>query len=248
MARIETSPARRPSALRRFAPLAGLVLTAVAFFALGLHRYVSLEALRQHHESLRAFVDAHAIAAALLYVGLYTLATAASVPGALALTVTGGLLFGTVTGTLLTLAGATAGATAVFLAARSALGDVLRSRLGGSLARMAEGFRQDAFSYLLVLRLIPLFPFFVVNLAPAFLGVKLSTYVLATALGIIPGTFVYASVGAGLGTVLAQGGDVSLSGALTPQVIVALIGLAVLSLLPVLYRRLRPAGKTSGAA
>jgi uncharacterized membrane protein YdjX (TVP38/TMEM64 family) len=234
-------PAHRRSALRRFAPLAGLALAAGVFFALGLHRSISLEALRQNHEALRAFVAAHAVASALIYVGLYTLATAASVPGGLVLTVTGGLLFGTVTGTLLTLVGATAGATAVFLAARSALGDVLRHRLGGALARMAEGFRQDAFSYLLVLRLIPLFPFFVVNLAPAFLGVKLSTYVLATALGIIPGTFVYASVGAGLGSVLAQGGDVSLSGALTPQVIVALIGLAVLSLVPVLYRRLRPA-------
>ena len=153
---------------------------------------------------------------------------------------TGGFLFGTLFGTVFAVVGATIGAVGVFLVARTALGDLLRERLGhGTLERMADGFRENAFSYLLVLRLVPLFPFFMVNLAPAFLGVSLRTYALATLLGIVPGAFVFASVGAGLGDVFEMGGIVSASGLLTPRIVTALVGLAALALVPIAYKRLK---------
>ena len=209
------------------------------FFALGLHRYLSFEALREHHGALTAFVEERAVVAALLFVAVYAASTAASLPGGLVLTVTGGLLFGTWLGALLTVVGATTGGTILFLVARSALGGGLRARAGGAVERLAEGFREGAFSYLLVLRLVPLMPFFVVNLAPAFLGVPLRTFVAATLIGILPGTLVYSSVGAGLGSLFAQGGTFTPGGVLTPQVVTALVGLAALALVPVAYRRLR---------
>lgn len=232
------APAPRPLA-RRFAPVALLGAGAAAFFALGLHRHLSFETLRAHHAELASFVAGNRVLAAVLYVAAYAASTAASVPGGLVLTVTGGLLFGAWLGTALTVVGATAGATALFLVARSALGEGLRGRAGGAVERLANGFREGAFSYLLVLRLVPLFPFFVVNLAPAFLGVSLRTYVLATFIGIVPGSFVYASVGAGLGSVFARGEGFTAAGVLTPQVLTALIGLALLALVPVAYKRFR---------
>ena len=231
-------PARR-SPLRRFLPVVLLGAGAALFFALGLHRHLSFEALREHHAGLARFVAGHAALAAVLYVAAYAASTAASVPGGLVLTVTGGLLFGAWLGTALAVLGATAGATALFLVARSALGEGLRGRAGGAVERLAEGFREGAFSYLLVLRLVPLFPFFVVNLAPAFLGVSLRTYAAATLIGIVPGSFVYASVGAGLGSVFARGEGFTAAGVLTPQVLTALVGLALLALVPVAYKRLK---------
>jgi uncharacterized membrane protein YdjX (TVP38/TMEM64 family) len=135
--------------------------------------------------------------------------------------------------------GATLVATAVFLAARTAFADVLRAKAGPTLQKMEAGFRENALSYLLVLRLVPLFPFFLVNLAPAFLGVPLRTYVAATFFGIIPGTVVYSSVGAGLGTILEQGGAPDKSIIWRLEVIGPLLGLAALALLPVLYKRMK---------
>lgn len=236
------SPAapKPPSIVRRLAPVAGLAAGAALFFALGLQRYVSFEALREHRSDLVTFVADHGALAPALFVAIYAGATALSLPGGLVLSVTGGFLFGTLLGTGLAVIGATLGAVCVFLVARTAFGNVLRQRLGGgALERMAEGFRENAFSYLLVLRLVPLFPFFVVNLAPAFLGVPLRTYALATLIGIIPGAFVFASVGAGLGDVFDMGGSFSATGLLTPRIIGALVGLAVLSLAPVAYKRLK---------
>ncbi len=228
-----------PRSVKRFLPALCLAAGLAAFFALGLNRYVSLEALRQHRAELDAFVAAHAIVAGGVFILAYAAATALSIPGALFLTVAGGLLFGTGPGTALTVRGATAGATILFVAARSSFGQFLRSRATGWLERLAKGFRGNAFSYLLVLRLVPIVPFFIVNLVPAFLDVPLRTYVLATLIGIVPGAFVYASVGAGLGDVLAMGGSVSLSGVLTPKVVTALVGLAILSVVPVIHKRMK---------
>ncbi|MEX0759481.1 MAG: TVP38/TMEM64 family protein [Tistlia sp.] len=234
----------RRGALRRLLPLTAIVGALVLVLALDLHSYLSLEALRAHREALTGFVADNALLAALGFMALYALATALSVPGGLVLTVAGGFLFGALLSTAYVVVSATLGATAIFLAARTALGDSLRRRAGPWLARTEAGFKKNAFSYLLVLRLIPLFPFFVVNLVPAFLGVGLRTYVVATFFGIVPGTYVYALVGAGLGSVLEQGGEITLAGALTPQVIGALVGLALLSLLPVAYKRWR--GRNAG--
>jgi len=225
--------------LKRLLPIVVLVAGVAAFFGFGLNKYVTFEALRQHRGELMAFVAGMPVKAALLYVLVYAAAIAFSLPGGVVLTLTGGFLFGNLLGTGLTVIAATIGATALFLAARTALGDVLRARAGPFLARMEQGFKDNALSYMLVLRLIPAFPFFVVNLVPAFLGVPLRAYVIGTFLGIIPGTFVFSSIGAGLGSIFDSMQEFTLKGALTPQVLTALIGLAVLSLVPVVYKKLK---------
>ena len=235
----QTSPSPTGSLARRIVPVAIVAAGIGVFFALDLGAYVSFDALREHRATLTGFVADNAVLAALLYVLIYAVAVTLSLPGGLVMTVAGGFLFGTFLGTGLTVIAATLGATGIFLLARTAFGDVLRGKAGGAVERMAEGFRQDALSYLLVLRLVPLFPFFVVNIAPAILGVALRTFVIATALGIIPGTFVFASVGAGLGSVFETEGEFSPGAALTPEIITALIGLAVLSLVPVVYRKIK---------
>ena len=135
--------------------------------------------------------------------------------------------------------GATIGATLLFLAARSAFADLLRARAGSAIERMRAGFQENALNYMLFLRLIPAFPFFLVNLVPAFLGVRLSIYVIGTFIGIIPGAFVFALVGSGLGEVFERGGELSLESVLSTEIILGLAGLAILALLPILYRRLR---------
>lgn len=237
----ETSPAAaqgKPKPLwRRLLPVAALALLLALVFTTGLHRYLSFGALRDNRALLQAFVADNYALAALGFVAAYTAAVALSIPGAVILTVGGGFLFGSLPGTALVVVGATAGATLLYLIAKTALGDALRARAGGAVQRLEAGFKENALSYLLVLRLIPLFPFWLVNLAAAVLGVPFRTYVLATFLGIIPGSFVYAQVGAGLGSVFDQGGEPSLAGVLTPQVILALVGLAVLALVPVGYRK-----------
>jgi uncharacterized membrane protein YdjX (TVP38/TMEM64 family) len=239
-AETELAPAaRKPLTLRRLWPLLVLVLAVALCFALGGPEYLSFESLRAHRAWLMHAVAERPVLSALVFMAVYFLAVTLSVPTGAVLTVFGGFLFGQVYGTVLTVVSATLGATALFLIARSTLGDALRSRAGPWLTRMERGFAEGALSYLLVLRLVPLFPFVVVNLVPAFLGVPLSTYVLATFVGIIPGSFVFASVGAGLGSVFESGGSFSPAEVLTPQVVTALVGLAVLALLPVAYRKLR---------
>jgi len=229
---------------KRLLPVAVLAAGIVAFFAFGLNKYVTFEALRQHRGELMAFVAGMPVKAVLIFVAVYALATAFSIPGGAILTLTGGFLFGIWLGTAAVVVGATLGAVALFLAARTALADVLRARAGPVLGKMQAGFRENALSYMLVLRLVPAFPFFLVNLVPALLGVPLRTFVLGTFIGIIPGTFVFASIGAGLGSIFDSMQEFSLKGALTPQVLTALIGLSLLSLLPVVYKRFRRAPVT----
>lgn len=223
----------------RLWPLAVLAAGLGLFFALGLDRYVSLSALAEHRAELSAFVDGNAALAACAYVAAYAAAVAFSIPGAVVLTLAGGFLFGTAAASLYTVAGATAGAVAVFLAARSALGGLLRARAGPWVAKLERGFRENAFSYLLFLRLVPLFPFWLVNLVPAVLGVPLGVYTAATLLGIVPGVVVYASVGSGLGAVLDAGGTPDLGVLLSAEVVLPLAGLALLALLPVAVKAWR---------
>lgn len=223
----------------RFAPAALICILVAAFFAFGLQRYVSFGALREHRDMLQQFVAEHEVTAVAVYIAAYAVMVALSLPGAAMLTVAGGFLFGTMQATAWAVLGATVGATGVFIAARSALGDALRRRVGNALGRMEAGFRANAFNYLLFLRLVPVFPFFLVNLVPAFLGIPLKTFVIGTFVGIIPGTFVYAQVGRGLDSILAAGGAPDLSKVLTVDVIIALTGLALLALLPVVIRRWR---------
>jgi uncharacterized membrane protein YdjX (TVP38/TMEM64 family) len=224
---------------RRLLPAAVLLAALAVALGSGLHEHLDIETLRAHRGLLLAFVDENAIAAALAFMALYALSTALSLPGGLVLTVAGGFLFGVALGVIYVVVAATLGATAIFVVARGALGDLFRATAGPFVQRMEAGFRKDALSYMLVLRLIPLFPFFVVNLVPAFLGVPLATYVLGTFIGIIPGTLVFILAGAGLGSVFDQGGDFTVQSVLTPQIVAGLVGLSILAVLPVAYKRLK---------
>lgn len=234
----------RAARFRRFLPLLILVAGLAVFFALGLERYATLDTLRDNRQAVSAWVADNWLLATFLYVVTYIVIVAFSLPAGLIATLTGGFLFGTVFGGLLAVIGATIGATAIFLAARTALGDALRTKAGPGLKRIEQGFGENAFNYLLVLRLVPLFPFFLVNLAPAFLGVRLRTYIAATFAGIIPATFVFASLGNGLGAVFDAGRDPDLGLIFEPQIIGPILALAVLALVPVAYRRFAGARDT----
>ena len=188
-------------------PLIVVAMLAGAAYIIVGHGGISLEALVRHRMAIDAFVTEHRVPAILAYIALYIAAVALSVPGAVFLTVTGGFLFGLAVGASAAVIGATIGATLIFLVARTALGEPLLRRAGPRAAQLAQGFRDDAFSYLLFLRLVPAFPFFLVNLVPAFAGVRLVPFVGATALGVIPGALVYAFAGTGLDSVIAAQKD-----------------------------------------
>ena len=234
----ETSKTSTSNA-KRWLPVAVLITGLFAYFQFDLGHYLSFELLREHRFTLLEWVSAHFLLAPLVYIVIYIVVVAFSLPGGAVMTVSGGFLFGALFGTLYTVLGATVGATLLFLIARTSLGDALKQRAGPWLARMQDGFNENAMSYLLVLRLIPIFPFWLVNLAPAFLGVQLRTYFTATVIGIVPGTFVFSLVGAGLGSVFDSGEAFTLQGVLTPEIIAALAGLALLSLLPVVYKKIK---------
>jgi uncharacterized membrane protein YdjX (TVP38/TMEM64 family) len=230
------NPAPARVSLKRWLPLAVLVAAGIAAWLSGAHRYVSFHALEAHREWLLAQVAALGYWAPVAFVLLYAAVAALSIPGATIMTLTGGFLFGTVLGTLYNVLGATIGATLVFLVARTAFGEVLQQRAGPFLKKVEEGFRQDAVSYLLVLRLVPLFPFWLVNLVPALFGMSLGAYVACTFFGILPGAVVYTSVGGGLGEFLDRGEKPDLHLVFQPHILLPLIGLGLLALVPVAYK------------
>lgn len=236
----DRKPGKKPAfSLGKLVPLVLIAAAFIAFFALGLDRYVNFGALKEHHETLTAFVAANRIVAAALFVLAYGVMTAVSLPGGAVMTIAGGFLFGTFAGTALVVIGATFGAVGLFLAARTALGEPLRARAGPQLKRMEKGFRENALSYLLFLRLVPVFPFWLVNLVPAFLGVPLGVYFIGTLIGIIPGSFVFASVGNGLGALFAAGKTPDLGIIFAPDILIPIIGLSLLALVPVAYKKIR---------
>ena len=229
-------PAPGRVGLVRLWPLALMLAVFGLVYALGLHRYLSFETLGRQQQRLAAFVAAHPIAAPAGFVLLYVLVVAVSLPGATVLTLASGLLFGIVAGAACTVVGATVGAVLVFLAARYATGNWLAARSGPFVENLRARLQQDGFSYLLAIRLVPVVPFWLANLAPAVAGMGLLPFATATLLGIIPATVVFASIGAGMGAVLEQGGTPDLSVAFRPAVLLPLAGLAALSLLPLAYR------------
>jgi uncharacterized membrane protein YdjX (TVP38/TMEM64 family) len=186
---------------RRWLPLVLLAALACAVFAMGWHNLLTLKSIGLNYEALRHYIMHNLAIAIAIYAVIYVAVVSLSLPGALPLTLAGGLLFGWLIGTCTTVIAATTGATIVFLIARSSLGEVA-SRVGPWLGRLQDGFKEDALSYLLFLRLVPAFPFVVVNLASAVLGVRPRTYILGTFLGIIPGTLAFSVAGAGLGSVI----------------------------------------------
>jgi uncharacterized membrane protein YdjX (TVP38/TMEM64 family) len=228
----------RPVALRRFVPLGILILAGVLFVAFGGHRYLNFAALAEHREWLCGVVAQAGATAALAFILAYAGLVALSVPGAALFTLAGGFLFGPWLGTAYAVVGATSGATVVFLAARAGLAG-LAARAGPWVRRFENGFRRNALNYLLVLRLIPIFPFWLVNLVAGAVGLRLWVYVFGTFVGIIPVTFIYASLGNGLGTLAEEGRPPDLAILFRPSVFLPILGLAALALVPVIYKRWR---------
>jgi uncharacterized membrane protein YdjX (TVP38/TMEM64 family) len=210
-----------------------LVALLLALRFSGLGEWLSFDTLARHRVTLSGWVSGHPLLSAGAFVAIYTVVAALALPGAVWLTLGGGFLFGAALGTALTVTGATMGATLLFLFAQRVFGADALQKLGPKAEGLARGIQANAWSYLLVLRLVPLFPFFLVNLVPAFCGVRPAVFIVTTGLGIIPGTAVFALSGAGLGRVLDAGGTPSLSGILTPEIIAALCGLAALALLAI---------------
>ena len=239
--------------LRRWLPLLVLAAGVIAFFALGLNRYLTFQALGENRDWLLAMVARHGVIAPITFIAVYAATVALSVPGATFLTVTSGFLFGIWLGGLYALIGANIGAATLFLIARTVaaspkvrsvveavtrtiVGDAFLRRLEATFHKLEAGFQENAASYLLILRLVPAFPFWLVNLGPALLGVPLRTFVLFSALGMVPGAFVYASVGGGLSTLIAAGETPDLSIIVQWRVLGPLVALAALAALPIVYK------------
>jgi uncharacterized membrane protein YdjX (TVP38/TMEM64 family) len=224
-------------AWRRYALLGALVIGAgVAFWVAG--RYLTYAELQRNWRALTAWRDDHLALAAASYMAVYIAAVAFSVPGAVWLTLVGGLLFGIAGGALLVVISATVGATLIFLAARTVLSGFLRRRAGSWIGRLGRGFRRGEVSFLLIMRLVPAVPFFVANLVPAFLGARLGHFVWTTLVGITPATLVFVSIGSGLGKQLARGEKPDVGVVFEPHVLGPLLGLAALAALPLLLRSL----------
>ncbi len=223
----------------RLLPLVILVGGLVAFFALGLNKYLTLDLLRENRDVLKAWVAENKTTAVLAFIAVYIAVAAFSLPVSALVSITGGFLFGSVLGAAWGVTGATIGATILFLVARSALGEPLRQRFAAQAKALEDGFKANAFSYMMLLRLVPLFPFWLVNLAAAFTGVSARTFVATTFVGIIPGAFVFASIGNGLNALFDAGEqpDLSLVAIISrPDFYIPIVGLALLSLIPIVYR------------
>lgn len=257
---MEVSPdaktAPRKPMIMRLLPLLILATATGLFLWFGCLDYLSLQKLAENRELLLGRVSGNFLMSLLIYMTIYAAIVALSLPAAGALTLAGGFLFGALIAGLATIIAATLGATLIFILARTALAEPLSRRAGPWLNKLRGGFQDNALSYLLFLRLVPAFPFWLVNLAPALLGVRLRDFVIATFLGIIPGTFAFTLTGAGLGSVLeahqqsydkclaqqSQPGacsfDLDPASLVTPQLIIAFVALGIIALIPVIVKRI----------
>ncbi len=220
----------------KYLPIVILIILAGLFLYSGYYHYLTFDGLKTHRQLLLNWTEHHYGQAVILYAAIYIITVACSIPGATILTLAGGFLFGWLWGSIYVVISATLGATLVFLSVKLAFREWMIKRNSKWLKSMEKGFQQNAFSYLLFLRFIPLFPFWLVNIVPAFLGVRLRTFIIATFLGIIPGSVVYVSVGNGLGRIFDQNKTPDFSIIFSPAILLPLIGLAILSLLPIGYR------------
>ncbi|MES2914357.1 MAG: VTT domain-containing protein [Pseudomonadota bacterium] len=239
---VENAPSPGPRApwLRRLPIL--VILTTAMVGTILLRDTISFDALARHRAALLAFRDTHYLMTVLGFVTLYIAIVALSLPGGTVATLAGGFLFGLFPGVLYNVTGATVGAIAIFLAARSGFGDRLAVRLrsgGGAAARLMAGIKDNEWSVLFLMRLIPAVPFFLANLIPAFTGTRLSTFAVTTFLGIIPAGLVFTSVGAGLGEVFARGETPDLGILFTPPVLLPILALAALAALPMVLKAIR---------
>ncbi len=236
----KASQSRKHPVLRHV-PLA-LIVVIAAIGAFTLRDYLSFETLRENREALLAYRDAHFAVMVAVFVGVYVLIVAFSLPGAAVASVTGGFLFGLGWGTTFNVIAASLGAIAIFQAARMGLGQSLAAKMeasDGTLKRIKEGLGENEISVLFLLRLVPAVPFFVANLLPALVGVKFRNFVFTTVLGIIPGALVFTWIGVGVGEVFDRGGSPDLSLLWEPQVIGPLLGLSALAALPIVLKAFR---------
>lgn len=228
------------SLIKRFAPVAVIAVLLATGYAAGLHKYLSFETLAANKEMIDTFVSENLLLAMASYLLIYIVAVSLSFPGASFLTIAGGVVFGWFIGGTLTIIGATIGASIIFSVAKTSLGAVLAEKAGPRMTKLREGFQKDAFNYLLTLRLAPVVPFWITNLAPALFGMDLFRYALATFIGIIPGTYAYSFIGDQVGGAVA-GSD------LTTKIALGLGALALASVIPLIVKWVR-ANKKSTAA
>lgn len=224
----------------RYLPLALIACLAIVG-AVTLRDYISFDALRDNREALIAFRESNFALTTAVFVLAYVVIVAFSLPGAVIATLTGGFLFGTGLGTVFNVVGATLGAIVIFQAARLGLGDKLKARMDASegvVAKIKKGIDENQWSMLFFIRLVPAVPFFVANLIPAFVGVPLHRFAISTLIGIIPGTLVFTSVGAGLGAVFAAGQSPDLGIIFEPHILLPILGLCALAVLPVVIKAL----------
>lgn len=235
----ETSQKNNKLSWSRIIPLLMLIVAIGLAFYFRLDRYLSFDNLKQHRHALLAWTNQHYIVTVLSFMALYIVAVALSLPGAVFLTLTSGFLFGIILGTIYTVVSATLGSTAVFIVVRFSLGEWLEQKAYSWAKKMQKGFQNNAFQYLLFLRLVPLFPFWVVNIVPAVFNVRLPIFMLTTFLGIMPGSFVYVLLGNGLGHIFDKGQTPNLGIILEPQILAPLVGLGILALIPTIYKQIR---------
>ncbi|MFQ5543229.1 MAG: TVP38/TMEM64 family protein [Nitrospiria bacterium] len=224
---------KKSTPVGKFIILGMFILGIASFFYFDLGQYFTLDTLKENKDTLQNFTKSNYGLTVLVFIAIYCVQTALSLPGATILTLAGGFLFGTWMGGFFVNIGATSGASLAFLAARYLLRETIEGKFGKRLESIQAGFENNGFNYLLTLRLIPLFPFFLVNMASGLTRIKPGTYILATAIGILPGSLVYSNAGAQLGTIN------SLKDIASPGVLVAFVLLGLLSLVPVLYNKLK---------
>lgn len=243
--------------MKRYLPLIAILAVMALVFAMGWHKHLSFKTIGVNYQALQDFIDTNLILALLIYMAIYIAAVALSLPGGLVLTVSGGLLFGWQLGAPAAIIAATIGASLIFLIVKSSFGQSLAERAGPWVSKLQDGFKDNALSYLLFLRLVPAFPFFIVNIVPALLGVPLATYVMGTGLGIIPATTAFSVLGAGLGSAVEAQNKayfacvadnpgnsesscpytIDTSALVTFELLAAFALLGVVALIPVAYKR-----------
>jgi uncharacterized membrane protein YdjX (TVP38/TMEM64 family) len=230
-----------PHNITRKLPLIAILIVAAIGTYL-LRDKLTFDALAQNREALIAFRDSNYLVTVLVFIAAYIAIVAFSLPGATIATLTGGFLFGVFPGALYNMIGATVGATGIFLAARWGFGEGFSQKLDsaeGAVKKIKEGINENQWSMLFLMRLLPIVPFFLANLIPSFLGVPLHRFVISTFFGIIPGSVVYTSVGAGLGEIFARGETPNLGIIFEPAILFPIIGLSALAALPIAIKALR---------
>lgn len=226
----------------KYGLLAAMAVMAALFFYFDLGQYLSLESLKDNRDKLSDYYQEHTWKMIFGFIAVYIVSVALSLPGATILTLTGGAIFGSVAGTLIVNVSATIGATLAFLAARFLLRDWVEKKFGEKLKPINDGFSKNAINYLLFLRLVPLFPFFLVNLASGVTKIPLRTYFFGTMIGILPGGFVYANAGSNLASIN------SIADIASPGVLGAFALLGIFALIPTLYNRFKKPNPVSTAS